>query len=123
MTTVTFHSEGERLVGFDVLGHSGYAGAGSDIVCAAVSSAVNLADAVANAVLGLCASVRTDPARAAVSFHLPGGLSETDEATCQNLLTGMMVYLSELHEEYPEFLAVKADFSGEDELSWDESAD
>lgn len=116
MTTVTFHSEGDRIVGFDVVGHSGYAEAGSDIVCAAVSSAVNLADAVVNTVLGLSASVKTDPAKAAVFFHLPGGLSDTDEATCQNLLTGMMVYLSELHGEYPEFLEVKAEFPDEEGL-------
>lgn len=116
MTTVTFHSEGDRIVGFDLLGHSGYADEGSDIVCAAVSSAVNLANAVTNDVLGLSASVKRDDARALLSFRIPGGLSETDEATCQNLFTGMMVYLSELSQEYPEFLAVKAEYP-EDEAS------
>jgi uncharacterized protein YsxB (DUF464 family) len=123
MTTVTFHSEEDRLVGFDVLGHSGYAQEGSDIVCAAVSSAVNLVDAVVNTVLGLSASVKTDPDRAAIFFHIPGGLSETDEATCQNVLTGMMVYLSELHEVYPEYLEVKAEFPEEEDFSEEDSAD
>ena len=37
MTTVTFHSEGSRIVGFQVEGHSGYAPKGQDILCAAVS--------------------------------------------------------------------------------------
>ena len=37
MTTITFHMEGSRITGFDASGHSGYAAAGSDIVCAAVS--------------------------------------------------------------------------------------
>ena len=40
MTTVTFHSADGRLDGFVVEGHSGYAQAGADIVCAAVSAAV-----------------------------------------------------------------------------------
>ena len=40
MTTVIFHMEGERIVGFTVQGHSGYADEGSDIICAAVTSAV-----------------------------------------------------------------------------------
>ena len=40
MTTVTFHSAEGRLDGFVVEGHSGYAEAGSDIVCAAISAAV-----------------------------------------------------------------------------------
>ena len=34
MTTVTFCSEGSRIVGFEVKGHSGYAPQGEDIVCA-----------------------------------------------------------------------------------------
>lgn len=107
MTTVSFDLEGERIVGFRVRGHSGYAEAGEDIVCAAVSSAVNLVEATVNQVLGLAASVKVRDAF--VSFRLPGGLSETDEATCQNLLVGLMVYLSDLHQEYPSFVEVEAD--------------
>ena len=109
MTTVTFHMEGDRIVGFDVRGHSGYDEAGSDIVCAAVSSAVNLVGATVNDVLGLAAAVRTDPATAWLSFHLPGGLSVTDEATCQNLLAGLMVYFAELHQVYPQYFQVVDD--------------
>ncbi len=44
MTTVTFLTEGKRIIGFDAKGHSGYAEAGSDIVCAAITSAVRLVD-------------------------------------------------------------------------------
>ena len=53
MTTVTFHSEGSRLVSFEVKGHSGYAPEGEDIVCAAVTSAVRLIECAVNDVLGL----------------------------------------------------------------------
>ena len=42
MTTVTFYTEGSRITGFDAAGHSGYADAGGDIVCAAVTSTVRL---------------------------------------------------------------------------------
>ncbi len=108
MTTVTFYMEGERIFAFEVRGHSGYAEAGADIICAAVSSAVNLVNATVNEVLGLAASVKADT-DGFVSFRLPGGLSETDEATCQNLMTGMMVYLSDLHTEYPDFVEVVVD--------------
>lgn len=114
MTTVSFDLQGERIVGFTVRGHSGYAEAGEDIVCAAVSSAVNLVNATVNEVLGLAASVKVREEY--VSLRLPGGLSETDEATCQNLLAGMMVYLSDLHQEYPSFLEVEADDPAEGEL-------
>ncbi len=106
MTTVTFHMEGDRICGFDALGHSGYAGAGSDIVCAAVTSAVRLVDATVNDVLGLAASVKTDERDAKISFRLPGGLSAAAENCCQSLLTGLMVYFTQLHDEYPENIEV-----------------
>ena len=49
MTTVTFLTEGKRIIGFDAKGHSGYAEAGSDIVCAAITSAVRLVDEIGRA--------------------------------------------------------------------------
>ena len=42
----------------------------------------------------------------AISFRLPGGLSAPAESTCQNLLTGLMLYLTQLHDEYPENIEV-----------------
>ena len=42
MTKVTFFKDGEDFRGFELSGHSGYAGSGEDIVCAAVSSAAYL---------------------------------------------------------------------------------
>lgn len=116
MTTVVFHMEGERIVGFDIQGHSGYGEAGSDIVCAAVSSAVNLVNATVNDVLGLSAAVKTDPTSTWLSFHLPGGLSVTDEATCQNLLTGLMVYFADLHQAFSPYFQV-VDGSPDDVVS------
>ena len=84
MTTVTFHMEGERIVGFTVQGHSGYADEGSDIICAAVTSAVRLT----------------------ITMKIPGGLSEANETTCQTLLAALMVHFASLHEEYPDHISV-----------------
>ena len=106
MTSVTFLTEENRINGFDAKGHSGYAAQGEDIVCAAVTSAIRLVDATVNEVMGLCAAVKVKEQAAEINFRLPGGLSETAEATCQNLLTGLMVYLSRLHDEYPDFIEV-----------------
>ena len=106
MTTITFHSADSRLDGFVVEGHSGYAEEGSDIVCAAVSAAVGLVECTVNDVLGLEASVKIRPQDARIAFRLPGGLSEVNEQTCQNLLTGLMVYLAQLHDEYPKHIEV-----------------
>ena len=106
MTTVSFHMEGSRIVGFTVKGHSGYAEAGSDIVCAAVTSAVRLTECAVNDVLGLGATVKVKERDASVSLRIPGGLSQTSESTCQTLLTALMVHFASLHEEYPEHILV-----------------
>ena len=106
MTTVTFHSEGSRLTGFHVSGHSGYAEEGADIVCAAITSAVRLTECAVNDVLGLGASVKVKERDASITLKLPGGLSESNEELCQTLLASLMVYLSQLQEEYPDYLIV-----------------
>ena len=106
MTTVTFHSEGSRITGFTVEGHSGLAPEGGDILCAAITSAVRLAECAVNDVLGLEASVRVRQKDASISLKLPGSLGQTNESTCQTLLTALMVYFTELREEYPDHLIV-----------------
>ena len=117
MTTITFHSAQGRLDGFVVEGHSGYAEAGADIVCAAVSAAVGLVECTVNEVLGLEASVKIREKDARIALKLPGGLGEVNEHTCQNLLAGLMVYLQNLSEEYPENLIVRLDDDDEDDWS------
>jgi len=106
MTTVTFLTEDARIIGFDVQGHSGWGESGEDIVCAAITSAVRLVEATVNDVMGLCAAVKVREADASISLRLPGGLANTAEATCQNLLTGLMGYLAQLHDEYPDNIEV-----------------
>lgn len=106
MTTVTFLTEDARIIGFDVQGHSGWGESGEDIVCAAITSAVRLVEATVNDVMGLCAAVKVREADASISLRLPGRLANTAESTCQNLLTGLMVYLAQLHDEYPDNIEV-----------------
>ena len=106
MTTVTFHMEGERIVGFTVQGHSGYADEGSDIICAAVTSAVRLTECAVNDVLGLEASVKVRQKDASITLKLPANLGQTHESTCQTLLAALMVHFVQLAEEYPDHITV-----------------
>ena len=106
MTTVTFQTEGSRIVGFEVKGHSGYAPEGEDIVCAAVTSAVRLVECAVNDVLGLEASVKVKEQDASISLKLPSGLGQTNESTCQTLLVALMVHFVQLAEEYPDNITV-----------------
>ena len=57
MTRCEFFTENERITGFSVSGHSGYAEAGSDIVCAAISAVVSMTEAVINDICGAKAKV------------------------------------------------------------------
>ena len=106
MTTVTFHTEGRRIAGFEVKGHSGYAHEGEDIVCAAVTSAVRMTECTINDVLGLEASVKVREKDASITLKLPAKLGQTNESTCQTLLTALMVHFVQLAEEYPDFISV-----------------
>ena len=106
MTEVIFFTEASRIVGFEVKGHSGYAEAGEDIVCAAITSTVRLVECTINDVLGLEASVKVREKDASITLKLPAKLGQTNESTCQALLTGLMVHFVQLAEEYPEFISV-----------------
>ena len=96
--------EDERITGFSVSGHSGYAEAGSDIVCAAVSAIVSMAEATINDVCGAKAKVRVKEEDARVTLTLPTSCDE--EETVQAVLAGMMVALISLQEDYSDYIEV-----------------
>ena len=50
--------------------------------------------------------MRIDEKQALISLRLPGGLDPTAESTCQSLLTGLMLYFTMLHDEYPDNIEV-----------------
>ena len=104
MTRCEFFTDNERITGFSVSGHSGYSEAGSDIVCAAVSAVVSMAEATINDVCGAKAKVRVKKDDARVTLTLPASCDEED--TVQAVLAGMMLYLCNLREDYPDYIEV-----------------
>ena len=96
--------EGERITGFSVSGHSGYSEAGSDIVCAAISAVVTMAEATINDVCGAKAKVRVKDEDARVTLLLPTSCDE--EETVQAVLSGLMLTLISLREDYPDYIEV-----------------
>ena len=96
--------EADRITGFSVCGHSGYAEAGSDIVCAAVSAVVAMAEATLNDVCGAKAKVRVKNEDARITLTLPASCDEEDAV--QAVLAGMMLYLCSLRDEYPDYIEV-----------------
>ena len=104
MTRCEFFTEDDRITGFTVYGHSGYGEAGSDIVCAAVSAVVTMAEATINDVCGAKAKVRVKDEDARVTLMLPASCDE--EETVQAVLSGMLVTLISLREDYPDYIEV-----------------
>ena len=96
--------EDERIVGFSVSGHSGYAEAGQDIVCAAISAVVGMAEATINDVCGAKAKVRVKEEDARVTLTLPAVCDE--EESVQAVLAGLLLYLCNLRDEYPDYIEV-----------------
>ncbi len=104
MTRCEFLMEEDRIKGFSISGHSGYAEAGSDIVCAAVSAVVTMAEATINDVCGAKAKVRVRDEQARITLTLPATCEE--EQTVQAVLAGMMVTLITLRDQYPDYIEV-----------------
>ena len=104
MTRCEFFTEDYRITGFSVSGHSGYADAGSDIVCAAITAVVTMAEATINDVCGAKAKVRVKDEEARITLKLPASCDE--EESVQAVLAGMLLTLCSLRDDYPDFIEV-----------------
>ena len=104
MTRCEFFTEDDRITGFTVSGHSGYAEAGSDIVCAAITAIVTMAEATINEVCGAKAKVRVKEEDARITLTLPTSCDE--EESVQAVLAGMMLTLCSMRDDYPDYIEV-----------------
>ena len=86
MTRVEFFDHEGRITGFCCSGHSGYAEAGSDDV------------------LGEHAKTRVNEDEARITLTLPAAC-ESEEAV-QAVLSGMMLTLCSLRDDYPDYIEV-----------------
>ena len=104
MTRCEFFTENERITGFSISGHSGYAEAGADIVCAAISAVVAMTEATVNDICGAKAKVRVKDDQARITLMLPASCDEED--TVQAVLSGMMLTLISMRDDYPDYIEV-----------------
>ena len=89
------------LTGYRAEGHSGYAEAGSDIVCAAVSV---LGCTIVNSLESVCGvvPVLTENREGLLAFHLPEKAEEDQGA--QILMGTLKQGLSDIEEQYPRYI-------------------
>ncbi|UOF90148.1 ribosomal-processing cysteine protease Prp [Fodinisporobacter ferrooxydans] len=91
-----------QIVGAKVIGHAGYADAGEDIVCAAVSILIQNA---VNSIEALCGvSLHTVSEDGRVEFQ---SADCADRKDIQLLLESMTFGMRGISEEYPNFVRVR----------------
>lgn len=99
MIRFKFVRSGKAIVGFECRGHAGYAEAGQDIVCAAVSSAAYLTANTVTDVLGVRSKAEADD-----GYMLLELLEDSEEAA--KLLDGLEAHIRTLAKEYPRSIKV-----------------
>lgn len=105
MIRVDFLVSGEGLLkGFRISEHADYLENGSDIVCAAVSSAAYMAANTVTEIIHADAAVNVSDNQEDNFMYL--NVSKKDLAQCQTVLQGLKLHLVSLEEQYPENLNV-----------------
>lgn len=100
MTQSKFFSKDGIITGFELKGHSGAGHSGSDIVCAAVSSAAYMTANTITELYGFDAELSERDG------FLRLMLSVKDARHCQELLKGFCCHLKELQKQYPHHIIV-----------------
>ena len=100
MIRATFYRKGDKLRGFEISGHSGYAEEGSDIICASVSSAAYMAVNTVTEVIGEYGEATVDEGY--LKFT-----TESDKAEVQTVLKGLQLHVKALAEDYNEYILCK----------------
>ena len=97
MIRVTLHWKGDEIVSFECKGHAGFAEAGQDIVCAAVSILTTTCANALETVAGV--EPRVEASSGSMRLRLP----ENAGHDAQVILGAMRQGLRDLAEEYPRY--------------------
>lgn len=103
MTRILFNRGEDGLIAsVDLRGHAGFADEGEDIVCAAITSAVQLTHVMLEDIqkLGFDTEVEQEGTHIRLSFP-PGARREA-----QPMLEALLIHYNELQENYAEFIQV-----------------
>ena len=104
MTRIELERRAGRFCGLSVSGHSGYAEAGGDIVCAAVSAITELTANGITEIAGVPAELSSDPATAAVRLRLTDG--QAQDPLCQAFLAAFFQEAARIAEDYAEYVTI-----------------
>lgn len=100
MITAVFYKKDGKLSGFRVIGHAGYADYGYDIVCASVSSAVQLTANLITENFGISAEASAENDTVTLM------VAETCEEASK-IIDGLRMHLELLSEEFENTIITK----------------
>ena len=106
MTTARFSTTGGCIRAVEISGHAGYADEGSDIVCAAISSALDLTSCLLEDILGLSIHTEVNEEDGRILLALPSKMEDSEAEQAQNAMSALMVYLINLGVRYPDVIEV-----------------
>ena len=101
MIRVIFTVQNNIVTGYEISGHSDFSEQGSDIVCAAVSSAAYMAANTITDVQQLDCFVTVNDG------FMQLKLSANEAEKAQIVLNGLLLHLSALSEQYTDFIDLK----------------
>ncbi len=102
MIKATFiRSKNGAPLAFEFEGHSGYAESGSDIICAAVSSAALLVANTITDVMFVEANATMDD-----DGYLKFTIQEKDAEKTKDILLGLQLHIKELSQQYPKHVTI-----------------
>ena len=102
MTTVQFLKNKSGWLGYYCFGHSGYAKAGNDIICASISTAVQMTATGITAIKKIKAEVVVVEERAQFSLVLNEPVKEA-----QDMIEMLYVTIQDLVKQYPKYVKLE----------------
>lgn len=103
MTSVCFTRDADDLISsVEISGHAGYADEGEDIVCAAITSAIQLAHILLEDIHDLVIDTIVEQEGAYIRVSLPDDAREAG----QDVMQALHMHYLEMQESYAEFIEV-----------------
>jgi len=107
MTKVVFYRQGGRIVKVKSIGHTGYADAGQDIVCSALSTVIQTGVLGIQQVIMVDGKYEVNAKKAELSFELPEDLDEAIWHDTQVIMNTMLLAVKDLANGYPDFIKME----------------
>lgn len=103
MTRVVFTRAADGMIAaVDLRGHAGFADEGEDIVCSAITSAIQLAHILLDDIRGLVFDTIVEQEGTFIRIVLPWDAREA----AQDVMEALRIHYREMQENYAEFITV-----------------